>query len=100
MLKGRHPFLKFFLIGIGIFNVADYFLTLEVISQGHEEANPIIDAILPTIYFPIVKLVVVPLLLLFLWNLRQHFNRRCMLYVWTGFMVYFSLMIYFKVMFF
>ena len=50
--------LLWLLLGIGVFNVADYFLTLYAVKQGFREANPFMDAILHTYWFPKVKLLI------------------------------------------
>ncbi|WP_034327391.1 DUF5658 family protein [Alkaliphilus transvaalensis] len=100
MTNKQYYFLVFLLAGIGLFNIADYFLTLEVVGQGHQEANPIINAILYTPYFSIVKLLVVPLLLLLIAIVGRRLPKRCLFYTGATFLVYFVLMVYFKVVFF
>ena len=97
----KHLLVGLLLLGIGLFNILDYFLTVEiVIVQGHQEANPLIEAILHTIYFPLVKLLIIPCLLLFIWIVRHHITSRNLTCIWAAFIVYFSLMVYFKVVFF
>ena len=56
---------------IGIFNLADYAFTMRAIYiLGVPEANPVMDAALGTPFFALVKLVLVPLGLYFIWWVR------------------------------
>ncbi|WP_242661376.1 DUF5658 family protein [Alkaliphilus metalliredigens] len=91
----KYKLLWVLLFGTGVFNVCDYFLTLKAIGMGYEEANPLVDGILHTPLFPITKLLIVPALLVLIWFLRKRVGKRVMLYAWTVFIAYFSLMIYF-----
>ena len=52
-------YLPMLLLGIGLFNVADYFFTVQALSLGARELNPVMDAIAHTPLFPVVKLTVV-----------------------------------------
>ena len=63
--------LRFMLYAVALFNVADYFLTLAAVSKGAAEGNPVMDAILHTPWFPVLKLVAVPLALLWIWRVRR-----------------------------
>ena len=83
------------LLGVGVFNVADYFLTLYAVKQGFREANPFMDAILHTFWFPKVKLLAVPLLLLVIWLHRKRIGGRMQYYAGTLFAAYTSLMVYY-----
>ena len=83
------------LFGVGVFNVADFFLTLYAIKHGFREANPIIDLIVDTVYFAKIKLLLVPLLLLLLWLGRKQFGHRLYYYVWFIFLIYTCLMLYY-----
>ncbi len=100
MSQKKSCVLLFLLLGTGVFNVLDYFLTNSVIGLGHRELNPLIDTTIGTIYFPLIKLTVVPLLLAFLWLVRDKFGKPMMVGVWVMFLTYLSLMVYFKVVFF
>ena len=84
------------LILTGTFNVADHFLTLHLIGLGHKETNPIMNMLLPTSYFSILKLVVIPLLLLLIWILRKHI-KKTIIFVWFLFGAYAALILYFGV---
>ncbi|EEG78442.1 DUF5658 family protein [Dethiobacter alkaliphilus] len=96
---GRDRLLWLLLLGVGVFNVADYFLTLYALSRGMREGNPVMDMIVDTVYFPKVKLVLVPLLLLLLWLNRQRVGKRLYVYVWIIFIAYFLLMVYYAWLF-
>ena len=74
-MNKQYALLALMLFGIGIFNITDYYFTLEAISLGAHEGNPIMDAILHTPFFPIVKLLLVPGLLVFIWVIRSRIER-------------------------
>lgn len=84
-------------MALAVFNAVDYFLTAFSLRLGFRELNPLIDAVAHTALFPIVKLLVVPLLLFFVWAVRKQVSQRIMLYTWTAFVVYLGLMVYFNV---
>ncbi|MDW7672184.1 MAG: DUF5658 family protein [Bacillota bacterium] len=94
--KNNDRLLWLLLIGIGAFNKADFMLTHIAISEGYQEANPIINAVLDTWGFPFLKLLVVPAILVGLWMIRRRLNQRMIGYVWVGFIAYFMLMVHFK----
>ena len=91
--------LRLLLLGTGVFNINDYFLTTYVLNNGHDELNPIINAIVGTPLFPVLKLVVVPGALLLLWLLRFNIGKRILLYAWLLFSAYSLLMLYFRIVF-
>ncbi|MDW7660532.1 MAG: DUF5658 family protein, partial [Bacillota bacterium] len=76
MQKSKEGLLRWQLIGIGAFNITDYFLTLEALEKGHTEANPLLITIVNTLEFPLVKLILVPLLLYWLWLKRHRIGER------------------------
>ena len=84
------------LIGIAAFNVADYLLTTLALSLGYRELNPVMDLVVHTPYFRIIKLVLIPLMLYFIWRRRHLVGLRVLTYVWVAFLVYLALMCYFK----
>jgi|GEM_PF-794461 len=84
------------LIGVGAFNVADYLLTTLALSLGYRELNPLMDLVVDTPLFPVIKLVLIPLMLYFIWRRRHLVGSRVLLYVWVAFLVYLVLMCYFK----
>ncbi len=88
------------LLGIGAFNKADFMLTNIAISEGYQEANPVINTVLNTWGFPFLKLLVVPSILIGLWMIRRRLNKRMYGYIWVGFIVYFMLMVHFKLLLF
>ena len=68
----RDKVLKWVLISLGALNVADYLFTLRAVYiLGVPEGNPYMDALLGTAWFGIVKLVLVPLGLYYIWRLRH-----------------------------
>ncbi len=71
MKTQRDKWIAYILVAIGALNFADYFLTLRALSFGIEEGNPYMDALIGTPWFPIVKLLLVPLGLYRIWTLRD-----------------------------
>lgn len=86
------------LIGTGSFNIVDYILTLEFLEIGFHEANPIMASMVHTYEFPLVKLILVPLLLLALWQNKDRFKGAAAKLSWVPFMSYFVLMVYYSVL--
>jgi drug/metabolite transporter (DMT)-like permease len=95
----KNRLLWLLLLGIGVFNVADYFLTLYALEMGCREANPVIDLVVDSIFFAKIKLLIVPLLLLFLWVRRKKVRQRLYFYVWLLFVAYMFLMLYYAWLF-
>ncbi len=83
------------LIGIIVFNFIDFLLTSVFLSMGYRELNPVMDLVVHTHYFPLIKLVMVPVTLLFVWEKRHHIGRRILVYAWVPFLAYFMLMVHF-----
>lgn len=83
------------LIGTGAFNIADYFLTLDFLERGFHEANPVMASMIGTYEFPMVKLLLVPLLLLAIWQNKDRFRGVAIRLSWIPFMSYFFLMVYY-----
>lgn len=82
------------LIGVSAFNVADYLLTLEALANGYTEANPILALIIDTYAFHLAKLLLVPLLLIFIWQMRYRVGKSLVTLAWIPFIGYFFLMVY------
>jgi hypothetical protein len=95
----KHRLLYLLLLGAGVFNVADYFLTLHALRMGFREGNPLIDLVVDTVFFAKIKLIIVPLLLLSLWFRREKVGPRIYFYVWLVFIAYLLLMGYYKWLF-
>jgi len=95
MSQNKERLLWILLIGIAAFNKADYILTLDAIDRGFIEANPILAPMIGTYEFSLVKLVLVPLLLVFFWLMRFRMDERLIQLVWLPFFGYFMLMLYF-----
>ena len=95
-LQKDERILRVLLFGVAVFNVADYLLTLLALHIGYREFNPLMDIIVHTYLFPIVKLVVVPIALYFVWSQRNKVGGRILIYAWLAFVIYLLLMIYFK----
>ena len=90
--------MPFLLIGIGLLNITDYFFTLQAFSLGAREGNPIMNAIVHTPLFPVVKLIIVPLLLVSVWVSRVKLNRLrnlVMLLLCFSFICYLSVSVYY-----
>ncbi|EEG78443.1 DUF5658 family protein [Dethiobacter alkaliphilus] len=97
--NNRFRLIGLMLICVAFFNAADYFLTLHALSLGFREGNPVMALIVDTAYFPKVKLIIVPLLLLFLWLVRVRVGRRLFGYVSVIFAAYSLLMVYYGFLF-
>ena len=70
--KYQYRGLLWLLILIGLFNVLDFLVTLDLVVHGiHQEGNPLLRGIMGTPYLALVKLVLIPLSLAFLWRVRQ-----------------------------
>lgn len=83
----RDRILKYMLIAISVFNVADYISTLIAISNGVPEGNPVMDAVIGTPWFPVIKLVLVPAGLYLIWRCRGRV-RRVVYYAGVAFAAY------------
>lgn len=91
--------LRLHLIGIGSFNMADFFLTLDAMDKGHSEANPLLAGMIDTFEFPLLKLLLIPLILIFLWQMRHRMGKSLVTLTWIPFLGYFSLLVYYRVFF-
>ena len=96
MSENQKRLLFLHLIGIGVFNIVDYILTLEFLNKGFYEANPIMARMIGNYEFPLVKLLLVPLLLLALWQHRDKIGDILSKLTWIPFIGYFSLMGYYR----
>jgi len=84
------------LLGIGVFNIVDYLLTFEFLALGFYEANPILAPMIGTYEFPVVKLMLVPLVLVALWQHKDRIGNVLIKLSWIPFVSYFSLMVYYR----
>ena len=96
LMQKQERTLCILLVGTAAFNVADYLLTNLALSLGYRELNPVMDLVVHTPYFRLIKVVLIPLMLYFIWRHRHLAGRRVLLYAWIAFLVYLLLMIYFK----
>lgn len=65
--------LRWLLVLIGCLNLLDFLATQSLVVNGeHAEGNPLMGVIIDTPYFALVKLVAIPLGLVFLWIVRRH----------------------------
>jgi len=94
MPKSMERLLWLQLIGIATFNKVDYLMTLEALERGFKEANPFLAPMVGTFEFPLVKLLLVPLLLLLLWQLRHKIRRSLVTLAWVPFVAYSSVVLY------
>ncbi|MBF7095759.1 DUF5658 family protein [Alkalibacter mobilis] len=97
MTRNQERLLWLLLVGIAAFNKTDYFLTLDALDKGYKEANPILSPLIGTYEFPLVKLVLVPLLLILVWLMRNRIGDKLIRFVWLPFIGYFLLMVYFRI---
>ena len=84
------------LIGIAAFNKVDYILTLDFLDKGFYEGNPLMNSMIGTYEFPMVKLILVPLILLALWQHKDTIGNYITKLSWIPFLGYFSLMAYYR----
>ncbi|HHY82300.1 MAG TPA: hypothetical protein GX505_06430 [Clostridiales bacterium] len=91
--------IAFMLIFTALFNIADYFLTMEALKLGIEELNPLVRYWINTSFLPLIKVVIIPAVLFMIWKLRIHIGKRMLVYSSLLFSVYFLLMIYFALIF-
>ncbi len=96
MSEKQKGLLFWHLIGIGTFNMVDYILTLEFLDNGFYEANPFLASMIRTYEFPMVKLVLIPLLLVALWQHKDRIGDMLARIFWIPFLGYFSLMVYYR----
>jgi hypothetical protein len=52
------------------FNLLDYLFTINALQHGISEANPILIPIVETLWFPVIKVGIVSILIIFLWVFR------------------------------
>ena len=98
--KKYDTLLRWMLIGIAAFNIADFMLTMIALDRGYQEINPFVNAILDTWLFPFLKVIAVPLIALGIYLVRRRLPKRVLGYVGVTFVTYFMLMVYFKVLLF
>ena len=94
-MTNRH--MAILLLGIGLFNITDYFFTVKALSLGAREANPIMNMIVHTPLFPLVKLILVPGALVLIWIFRSKIKRlrkQIMLLLLVAFMGYLAVNVY------
>jgi len=84
------------LLNIALLSIIDCLYTISAVSYGLGEVNPIMDAIIQTPLFPLIKLFIIPIALLWLWTIRdkwQH-NGLINLGLWTLFVFYGALTVW------
>lgn len=96
MPESLERLLRLLLYGIAAFNKADYFLTLDALDRGFKEANPLLAPMVGTYQFHLVKLMLVPLLLIFLWQMRHRIGASLVKLAWIPFIGYLTLMLYYR----
>ncbi|WP_409227555.1 DUF5658 family protein [Gudongella sp. SC589] len=96
MTNAQRRLLFLQLLGIGTFNIVDYLLTLEFLALGFYEINPFIAPMIGTYEFPLVKLMLVPLVLLALWQHKDRIGSMLVKLTWIPFLGYYSLMVYYR----
>ncbi len=63
------------LLLIGALNISDYFFTIKAMELGFTEGNPVMNMLVDTKYFTIVKLILVPMGLLVLWKAKNQTSK-------------------------
>ncbi|HBX22288.1 MAG TPA: hypothetical protein DEF34_01435 [Desulfotomaculum sp.] len=84
------------LFNIALLSIIDYLYTLRAVSRGLKEYNPVMDPILHTPLFPLIKVVFVPLALLWAWINRDKWQHNWLinLSLWILFLVYMALTVW------
>lgn len=100
MPKSLERLLFLQLIGIAAFNKVDYLMTLEALERGFKEANPLLAPLVHSYEFPLVKLLLVPLLLILLWQLRHRIGAALVRIAWLPFAAYTSVVLYHRAILF
>lgn len=98
MSENKKRLLFWHLVGIGAFNIADYTLTMDFLDLGFTEVNPIIRSLVGTYHFPLVKLMLVPLILVALWQHKDRIGNALATLTWIPFIGYFFLMVYYRIL--
>jgi len=83
--------LAFLLVSLFIMNIADYILTTRAMSFGIKELNPLINIVVQTPLFPILKIGLISAFILFIWLARHKINRLrfvIMTALWVTFVAY------------
>ena len=96
----QNKLVALFLLGAALFNIMDYFLTLEALKIGYVECNPLIKVIIGTNCLPIIKVLIIPTILIVIWILRNRVGHRLVYYTGMLFSIYFLLIIYFGIIFY
>lgn len=76
-------------------NIADYFLTVAALADGHSEANPVMAPLAGTVFMPVVKFLLMPILLLIMWRIRHRIGRPLVFATWIPVLSYTALMFYY-----
>lgn len=72
----RDRIIKYLLISLAAMNAADYLFTVRAIhTLGVPEGNPVMDALIGTPWFAVIKLVLVPAGLYLIWRCRGRVRR-------------------------
>ncbi len=80
---------RILLLLVLLLNIGDYFLTNFALSIRFEEGNPFLAGIVDTFWFPVIKLLVVPALILLAMSLGSRIShRRFAIYSAIAFLLY------------
>jgi len=78
------------LFNIALLSIIDYLYTVRAVSHGLKEFNPVMVPILHTPLFPLIKMFIIPLTLLWVWLNRDKWQHNWLINfgIWVLFMVY------------
>lgn len=85
-------------MSIGVFNVIDYFFTLQVLQHGFIEANPFMAPVVGTGWFFVIKVVLIPAALYVIWAVRDRVGTVANAAIWVCGGAYAGLMGYFGIL--
>ncbi len=86
--------LRNILSAIGLFNAADCLLTLHLLQYGFVEGNPLMASVVETPWFVLIKIVLVPAALYFVWIVRDRVGKVASAALWVCAGIYTGLMGY------
>lgn len=89
--------LKYKLIIITILNIVDYTVTQYILNRGGKEANIFLQPLVNTILFPILKIIIIPITIFFVWQNKDIILRKKYIQILLNivFFAYIFLIIYY-----
>lgn len=73
--------LALLLASVALFSVIDYLATVRAIAHGVVELNPVMDPLIGTPWFPLIKLAIIPGALYAVWLVRDRWQNNRGIYL-------------------